>query len=161
MYSITVETKVLRALLLTAAKKDICYYLNGICFEFTSTGCKAISTDGHRLSVAQINRDSYSENFQVIVSGDYLKQFEKSKQKNICFEFEKMENFEHKVKIFDSMMNIQCTAIVGKYPDWERVVPEFEEQKSASYNAEYLFDAQKAVKLLGGNIFKSAIYQNG
>ena len=60
----------LQAMLLTAAKEDIRYYLAGILFKALNGKVWAFSTDGHRLSRWLIKDDYQGPNFEYIVGRD-------------------------------------------------------------------------------------------
>ena len=64
----------LRASLLTAATKDIRYYLNGVCIEASPTYTRLISTDGHRASIQGFKvENTIEKEIQFIVPFETLK----------------------------------------------------------------------------------------
>ena len=137
----------LRASLLTAATKDIRYYLNGVCIEASPTYTRLISTDGHRASIQGFKvENTIEKEIQFIVPFETLKML-KSKDTFVTFESDDLINWTMKTLT----LNVNFVAVEGKFPDWRRIVPKDSEQlgQPAQFNVEYLADLGKAAKILG------------
>ena len=151
----------LRASLLTAATKDIRYYLCGVCIEASPTYTRLISTDGHRASIQGYKVENTIEReIQFIVPFDTLKML-KPKDTFVKFESEDYINWTMTTKNF----SVNFTIVDGKFPDWRRILPKDSEQLGtpAQFNVEYLADFGKASKILGfGSDFQNVfIKHNG
>jgi len=134
---ISIEPGAMKALVLTAAKKDVRYYLNGVYLE-PAKG-HLVSTDGHRLTLLALSPtlDVPSK----IIPLDICKMAAASKNTVQL-------GIEENVIVIDGN-TIRFTPIDGKYPDYLRAIPNIEEFKagnqiSNSYRAQYVLDMQKA-----------------
>lgn len=139
-----------------AAAKDIRYYLNSVCFEFTDAGqLIMIGTDGHRMAVVGGTPDLGLPAQQIIVRIEDVKLL-------LTMAKPAKQLIGHKVSFtLDSGQLMvtgtagwrhACTPVEGKYPDWRRVAHRGEEPKpqaEISLNADYLADAAKACGAFG------------
>lgn len=161
-FSIDITRANLRAALIFAAKGDIRYYLNSVCLHVGECGdARLIGCDGHRLGLVHLCDASGA------APGEYI------------IPREAVENIKKAVRGFDGLtLAIDGEAFTisdnyggaiiaggklvdGKYPDWQRVMPQTFSGEAGNYNPQYLFDVSKAVKELGG---KNGFYdftQNG
>ena len=112
------DSKVFKNLLLAAAKNDIRYYLNGICFDFK--GKNIVATDGHRLhaynsdSLPAIDADS------ITMSRDAIELALLSKADTI--EIYKYLDFVY-ISTSGPEGKILSKPIDGKFPNYNRVMP--------------------------------------
>lgn len=130
-----VDSKIIKAIILAAAKKDIRFYLNGVLVNATHI----VATDGCRLHAYKHGQEwSHGE---VIIPIDKVELALKMKTKQI--------------EIFKDHINgVSFTPIDGRFPDYMRVIPQNQApavgEIIASVNPEFLLDACKAVKLVTG-----------
>ena len=130
-----IDSKIIKALLLAAAKKDIRYYLNGL---FVNNK-HIVATDGARMHAYKHGQQW--EHGDIIIPIDKVELALKMKTTHI-----KIEK--------DSINGIPFGTIDGKFPDYSRVIPQAPKPAAgeimASINPEFLLDACKAVKLVTG-----------
>ena len=110
-----IPSNTLKCVLQFAAKKDIRYYLQGVCFEQCATGTYAVATDGHVVCVARLDSETH-EPLSIIISSDHLAQAVKN---NKCDVF--IEPSDGKVTLKSSNGDITVPLIDGRFPDWRRV----------------------------------------
>lgn len=104
------------------AQQDVRYYLNGLLLEVGRKQLRAVATDGHRLSLADIDITySIDGEKQVIVP-------RKGVQEMIRF----LEDADSEIKIQIGSNHLRCTLqdltftsklIDGRFPDYNRVIP--------------------------------------
>ena len=110
-----IPSNTLKCVLQFAAKKDIRYYLQGVCFEQCATGTYAVATDGHLICVARLDSDAH-EPTSIIISSDHLAQAVKNNKYDVF-----IEPAEGKVTLKSSNGDITVPLIDGRFPDWRRV----------------------------------------
>lgn len=141
----TIETKAIFAASITAAQKDIRYYLQGVYVNFkTASRFTCAGTDGHMLFVGIGHIDEIEGNddltgLSLIIPNEAIKKMDKKKP-YVSFETLGDSRFIIDDQIF--------TAIDAKFPDIGRVIPatlDTSEIAPAQYNPEYLVRAQKAL----------------
>jgi len=105
------------------AQQDIRYYLNGVLLVVDGNLLKLIATDGHRLAFISTKLDKEYPKREVIMPrktvNELVKLLTDSDQK-IMFELA-----ESQVKITFSDIILTSKVIDGKFPDYERVVPNY------------------------------------
>ena len=79
---ITLKTSVLRAALICAAKKDLRYYLQGVCVSINHPNIAMIyGTDGHIMFAGQcpieVHQAPEAYGFQIIIPSDTIKAIDK------------------------------------------------------------------------------------
>ena len=119
---ITLKTSVLRAALICAAKKDIRYYLQGVCISINGPDVAMVyGTDGHILFAGQCPIDVIDApeayGFQIIIPSDTIKAIDKKS------EFIDFETIEGGAKDYYLLGDARFQAIDARYPDISRVVP--------------------------------------
>ena len=149
---ITLKTSVLRAALICAAKKDIRYYLQGVCISINHPEVAMVyGTDGHVLFAGQcpivvIDAPS-SYGFQIIIPSDTIKAIDKKS------EFIDLETIEGGSKDYYLLGNARFQAIDARYPDISRVVPArdaFSELKISYFDPELLIKGNDALAMYYG-----------
>ncbi|MFN5249614.1 MAG: hypothetical protein ACK5DE_01070 [Bacteroidota bacterium] len=142
-----IATKDLQAVALAMANKDIRYYLNGVLFELDNAGgYRLVGTDGHRMHIVCKRKSQAVDS--VIMPSDTVKQLCKLKPQT--FEIEIIPGATRQIKIRTSASFITVPEVVGKYPDYRRVMPTKVQQAEVThYMPEYLADLAKAQKILG------------
>lgn len=129
---IVLKQSELKALLLSVqyamAQQDVRYYLNGVLIIVEGNKLKVVATDGHRLA---FNAGT--------INGDYVKQeiilprkavTELSKLLADTDESVELEFSQQQVKATFSGITLVTKVIDGKFPDYERVIPNYENHLS-------------------------------
>jgi hypothetical protein len=149
---ITLKTSVLRAALICAAKKDIRYYLQGVCVSINHPQIAMVyGTDGHILFAGQCPIDVIDApaeyGFQIIIPSDTIKAIDKKA------EFIDLETIEGGAKDYYLLGNARFQAIDARYPDISRVVPSrdlFTELKPSNFDPELLVKGNEALAMFYG-----------
>jgi hypothetical protein len=149
---ITLKTSVLRAALICSAKKDIRYYLQGVCVSINNPDVAMVyGTDGHVLFAGQsvivchVAPENYG--FDVIIPSDTIKAIDKKA------EFIDLETIEGGAKDYYLLGNARFQAIDARYPDISRVVPArdaFSELKVSYFDPELLVKGNEALAMFYG-----------
>jgi hypothetical protein len=149
---ITLKTSVLRAALICAAKKDIRYYLQGVCVSINNPDVAMVyGTDGHVLFAGQsvivchVAPENYG--FDVIIPSDTIKAIDKKS------EFIDLETIEGGAKDYYLLGNARFQAIDARYPDISRVVPArdaFSEQTISYFDPELIVKGNEALAMYYG-----------
>ena len=150
---ISLKTSVLRAALLCAAKKDIRYYLQGICISFNHPEIAMVcGTNGHILFAGQCPIDVIEApeayGFEIIVPGDVIKGLDKKA------EMVMLETIGAMPKGHYVLGNTRFQAIDARFPDVSRVIPSrdaFAELKVSYFKPEYLCTANEALAMYYGD----------
>ena len=137
MHTILIPSAHIKALLITAAVKDIRFYLNGICFA----GNRAMSTDGHRAGIIRMPD---------CVQGEYIVPSELFAALKLGAKGSISVTFGEDLAVTCSYNGLTVTGkcVNGKFPDMTRVLPRTLSGEVAQFNAEYLGDLAKISKLL-------------
>ena len=149
---ITLKTSVLRAALICAAKKDLRYYLQGVCVSINHPQIAMVyGTDGHILFAGQCQIDVIdalaSYGFQIIIPSDTIKAIDKKA------EFIDLETIDGGAKDYYLLGNARFQAIDARYPDISRVVPSrdlFSELKPSNFDPELLVKGNEALAMFYG-----------
>ena len=149
---ITLKTSVLRAALICSAKKDIRYYLQGVCVSINNPDVAMVyGTDGHVLfagqSVIVCHVAPQNYGFDVIIPSDTIKAIDKKS------EFIDLETIEGGAKDYYLLGNARFQAIDARYPDISRVVPArdaFSELKVSYFDPELLVKGNEALAMFYG-----------
>jgi len=150
---ITLKTSVLRAALICAAKKDLRYYLQGICISINGPDIAMVyGTDGRILFAGQCpievidSPEAYG--FQIIIPSDTIKAIDKKA------EFIDLETIEGGAKDYYLLGNARFQAFDARYPDISRVVPArdaFSEQKISYFDPKLLVKGNEALAMYYGD----------
>ncbi len=124
---IDLEQKLLKKLLgsvqYAMAQQDIRYYLNGVLLVIDGGFIKLIATDGHRLAFTSAKLESSYSKTEVILSrktvSELFKLLSDSDEKI------SLEIAEKQVQISFSDVTLTSKVIDGKFPDYERVIPNY------------------------------------
>ena len=150
---ISLKTSVLRAALLCSAKKDIRYYLQGVCVSINHPEVAMVyGTNGHILFAGQspIEVIEAPENygFDLIIPSDAIKAMDKKA------EFVTLVTIPSLPKDYYVLGNTSFQAIDARYPDVSRVIPSrdaFAEIKPSYFKPEYLCTANEALAMYYGS----------
>jgi hypothetical protein len=149
---ITLKTSVLRAALICAAKKDLRYYLQGVCISINNPYVAMVyGTDGRILFAAQlpiiVHESPEAYGFQIIIPSDTIKAIDKKA------EFIDLETIEGGAKDYYLLGNARFQAFDARYPDISRVVPArdaFSEQTISYFDPELLVKGNEALAMYYG-----------
>lgn len=147
----------LRAAALSAAKKDIRRYLNGVCIRYrasvpsTMPFAMCYGSDGHRVGCFRTLISEWIDtDFEVIVPLDVIKSIPK---KANSVELVKLDDKQWRLG------NTLFTPVEGRYPDIVRVIPQSFDNKLANVNPEYLLDAYEAMKIYRGKDYHHFLFE--
>ena len=149
---ITLKTSVLRAALICSAKKDLRYYLQGVCISINGPDVAMIyGTDGHILFAGQcpivchVAPENYG--FEIIIPSDTIKAIDKK------VEFVDLMTIEGGEKGYYLLGNARFQAYDARYPDISRVVPArdaFSELKISYFDPELIVKGNEALAMYYG-----------
>lgn len=137
---LTLSKAALLSALIFQAKKDVRYYLNGICF---APDKKLYATDGHRAFIGEHDNDELSERIIVAIKGPRVTNFDKAEIDTESGIVTYLDETGFRVSVG------LCDVVDGRFPDIERVISGFESKptEEIGFNAGYLADIEKAAKL--------------
>lgn len=161
----------LEALAVTAARTDLRYYLNGICFM---PGGVMASTDGHRLLVIN-NRDDVNLNADLQDNAimSIPSKFPTRKYDYAIFDIERglisyvadRFSLDSQESIYQASLtreHVSVTKLIeGRYPDVNRVLPKGDPVavSQIAFNTGYLADVNKIGKALKSGKFEIANFE--
>lgn len=174
-FSIPVNT--VKALLLSAGKNDIRYYLNGICLDVRQHDAVAVSTNGQilvALPIVPVADDDGAVPYQTgqfIVPRELLEQVKPTfKTADVTIEIVQRPptvepgtaTIKHvpTVALHCCGTTITGNLIDGTFPDWRRAVPTQVSGLVSQFDADYVATFGKINKLLGSKD-SPAIAHNG
>lgn len=105
------------------AQQDVRYYLNGLLLEVSKDLLRAVATDGHRLAMKDIQHDTgANETTQVIIPRKGVTELLRlldDEDKPV-----EVQISQNHIRIVLENMQFTSKLIDGRFPDYERVVPE-------------------------------------
>jgi DNA polymerase-3 subunit beta len=155
-FSISHDT--VKALLVAAAKKDVRYYLNGVCIDVRATDIVAVATNGHILVALPLATDSPIVLGQYIVPRDLLDNLKpayKGAQVTLT-----IDPAAKTVSVNVGGSSTTTQLVDGTFPQWRRVVPRVVSGKVSQFDADYIAAFGKINTLLGSK-YSPAIAHNG
>ena len=126
-FSITLNQKAFRELIektaFSMAQQDVRYYLNGMLWELNKQSLKAVSTDGHRLAIAEVPlQESLEEDAkQYIIPRKGV--LELSRLLGDDAEAISLEFGGNHIKASSDNLTFTSKLVDGKFPDYRRVLP--------------------------------------
>ncbi len=152
--TIEIEQKLLKKLLgsvqYAMAQQDIRYYLNGVLMVIEGNLIKLIATDGHRLAYTSSELDTEHTKREVILSrktvNELFKLLSDSEDKI------KLELAEKQVKISFSDITLTTKVIDGKFPDYDRVIPNY--TNHLTLNRQIILHALQRAAILSNEKFR-------
>lgn len=124
---IVLPQKELKNLLLSVqyamAQQDVRYYLNGVLLIVDGDKLKAVATDGHRLAYNAGVIDGHYDKQEIILPRKAV--MELSKLLADSDESVELEFSQQQVKANFSGVTLITKIIEGKFPDYERVIPKY------------------------------------
>lgn len=125
---ITLPQKELKSLLLSVqyamAQQDVRYYLNGVLLIVEGNKLKAVATDGHRLAYNAGTIEGNHEKQEIILPRKAILELSKLLADND--EKVDLEFSQQQVKANFSGITLTTKIIEGKFPDYERVIPKYD-----------------------------------
>ena len=115
--------KLLESVQFAMALQDVRYYLNGVLFVIENNKLSAVATDGHRLAYNAITFDGNLERTEVIVPRKAI--IELSKLLGDGDEEIEIELSTLQLRASFSDIEIYTKLIEGKFPDYQRVIPNY------------------------------------
>ena len=125
---ITLGQLALKKLLLSVqyamAQQDVRYYLNGVLLIVEGNKLKVVATDGHRLAFNAGIIDGNHERQEIILPRKAV--LELCKLLSDSEELIEIEFSQQQVKASFSGISLITKVIEGKFPDYERVIPKYD-----------------------------------
>jgi hypothetical protein len=156
MITVTLPANTWKALCRIAAKDDTRYYLLGVALDFSTPGrCHAVSTDGRRMLVvnAECDRETLeaAKGRTFIVPRELLERV-KSFARNVPGVLVKIEPTADDVNTGTATVYGDATTssalVDGRFPEWQRLVPDTVSGERGDYNFEYVGEFYKIADLL-------------
>lgn len=135
------------------ANQDVRYYLNGLLLEATSEHLRTVATDGHRLSLAEfVSRlDVSSETLQVIIPRKGI--MELSRLLEPADEAIRIGFGTNYLRIQLPRVRFTTKLIDGRFPDYNRVIPE-DGDKIVKVDRETLRQALQRASILSNEKYR-------
>lgn len=112
----------LQATHFSMAQQDVRYYLNGLLLEFLGTQINAVSTDGHRLAIGELNIDNNLPEHKLILPRkgvlELMRLLNDVDDENVLISVNK-NHFYLQTKGYDFSSKL----IEGRFPNYRRVIP--------------------------------------
>ncbi|HEU0219416.1 MAG TPA: DNA polymerase III subunit beta [Gallionella sp.] len=105
------------------AQQDVRYYLNGVLLIVDGNKLKVVATDGHRLAYNAGSIESHHEKQEIILPRKAVTEL--SKLLADSDEIVELEFSQQQVKATFSGITLITKVIEGKFPDYERVIPKY------------------------------------
>ncbi|HET8881506.1 MAG TPA: DNA polymerase III subunit beta [Solimonas sp.] len=110
------------------AQQDVRYYLNGTLLEVGANRVRAVATDGHRLALSEIEADTgIGERLQVIVPRKAV--LELQRLLDATDDPAQIRISATQIEVDLDVVRLTTKLIDGRFPDYERVVPESGDKK--------------------------------
>lgn len=114
--------KLLGSVQFAMAQQDVRYYLNGVLFVIEENKLRAVATDGHRLAYNAIEISGIPSKSEIIIPRKAITEL--SKLMNDDQEIE-IEFSTQQLKATFSGIELITKLIEGKFPDYQRVIPNY------------------------------------
>lgn len=115
--------KLLASVQFAMAQQDVRYYLNGVLFVIEGNLLRAVATDGHRLAYNAVTIENESDRFEIIIPRKAITELSKllsDDSDEIEIEFSSQQ-----LKATFSGIELITKLIEGKFPDYNRVIPNY------------------------------------
>lgn len=158
---ITIDYAIIKALLTAAPKKDIRYYLNGICVDASKDTVVLVSTDGHMMLSFPVSDDAIENriNGQFIIDRVDLDAIKPAKAGKYTLPL--VIEVDDKGYTISGATKAVNRLVDGKFPDWRRVVPQTLSGELAQFNLELLSRINDIRKVFGRGACDATIHHNG
>src|SRR5690348_4954473 len=120
MTTYEIHSNTLRAALSHAGKRDVRFYLNGVCLDLNAG--RIVATDGNRMFICRGPLDAGAG--QVIIPRDVIESAVKAADKKGCMLSVSIVTGEAGTATLALPSGAQfgATLIDGRFPDWQRVI---------------------------------------
>lgn len=158
---ITIDYAIIKALLTAAPKKDMRYYLNGICVDATKDTVVLVATDGHMMLSFPISADAIENriNGQFIIDRVDLDAIKPAKAGKHTLPL--IIEVDDKGYTISGATKAVNSLVDGKFPDWRRVVPQTLSGELAQFNLDLLSRINDIRKVFGQDEYATTIHHNG
>ncbi len=110
------------------AQQDVRYYLNGLLLDVSPKRVRTVATDGHRLAFSELVRETgIKESFQVILPRKSV--LELYRLLDASDEEVVLQLGQGQVQADIDVVKLTTKTIEGRFPDYERVIPENGDKK--------------------------------
>jgi DNA polymerase-3 subunit beta len=116
--------KLLASVQFAMASQDVRYYLNGVLLIVEDDQFRAVATDGHRLAYNSITISGQYEKLDIIIPRKAISELAKLLSDNEKDEIE-IEFSAQQLKASFSGIQLITKLIEGKFPDYQRVIPNY------------------------------------
>lgn len=132
------------------AQQDIRYYLNGVLLIIENNEIRLIATDGHRLAFVSSKLENFYTKSEVILSRKNVIELSKllSDSENELV----LEVAEKQVRFSFENILLTSKVIDGKFPDYERVIPNY--SNHLTLNRLIILQALQRVAILANEKFR-------
>jgi DNA polymerase-3 subunit beta len=115
--------KIISSVQFAMAQQDVRYYLNGVLFVIEDNQFRAVATDGHRLAYNAISLPEEHAKSEIIIPRKAINELSKllSDDNDII----KIEFSAQQLKATFSNIELITKLIEGKFPDYQRVIPNY------------------------------------
>jgi DNA polymerase III subunit beta len=110
------------------AQQDVRYYLNGTLLEVNSKRVRCVATDGHRLALSELGKDTgVKEHVQLIVPRKAV--LELQRLLDASEEIVTLHLGTGQIQADFDVVRLTSKLIDGRFPDYERVIPDAGDKK--------------------------------
>jgi DNA polymerase-3 subunit beta len=158
---ITIDHAIIKALLTAAPKKDIRFYLNGICVDASKETVVLVATDGHMMLCFPVSANAIEDRIegQFIIDRVDLDAIKPAKAGKHMLPL--VIEISDKGYTISGATKAVNTLVDGKFPDWRRVVPQTISGELAQFNLELLSRINDIRKIFGQDEYATTIHHNG
>ncbi|GAB4467325.1 MAG: DNA polymerase III subunit beta [Burkholderiaceae bacterium] len=103
------------------ASQDIRYYLNGMLLVVDGNTVRAVATDGHRLALAEVSKDTNSPKIEAIIPRKTI--LELSRLLPETENAVRVQMAQNQVKFSFGSIELISKLVEGKFPDYQKVIP--------------------------------------
>ena len=155
---IIIPISYIKCALVTAAAKDVRYYLNGLAILPHKTGAILASSDGHRLTMLHIPGPFGLPEGGAILPRDFCERVAKVKYpRNAPSETFTIDGN----RVRATLAGMDAALVDGRFPDVARVVPKDCSGEVSQFDPRYLGDLAKQAMALGAGATNVYIHHNG
>ena len=155
---IIIPISYIKCALVTAASKDVRYYLNGLAILPHKTGAILTSADEHRLTMLHIPGSFGLPEGGAILPRDFCERVAKVKYpRNAPSETFTIEGN----RVRATLAGMDAALVDGRFPDVARVVPKECSNEVGQFDPRYLGDLAKQAIALGAGATNVYIHHNG
>ena len=134
------------------AQQDVRYYLNGLMLEVSSNNLKAVATDGHRLAFDETEiKVAINKTKQIIVPRKGVTELMRLLQAGQ--DDANIKVSKNHIQVRSGNLSFTSKLIDGKFPDYQRVIPELSEAVVIA-NREELKDSLSRVSILSNEKYR-------